>query len=301
MGKLPLDKLFSKKLKLHKIKYNYLYKIFYVNCNYFKRYYFILALKDIIDKEILIHNKILKKISKIHKKNKRIRKFNVLKFICDDINKALSKEYSIISGIGLFSILKNDWTFIFSNKIKSSYLRKKYLEFKEMFELELELNNKFTSVLYKLNIQLLEFKEKKKDYIKGTKLLKEAQTKFKDFIGVLDNKSLVQQKGKELLNILERFRGNIFYQFIQYDISNIQKKVKYVLAHPKESKFTYLFTGIYLVAPGTFELTGAILAVRYVTKYTMNKTKALAKPSRDKSLRKQLKRKINKGRKKSLI
>jgi hypothetical protein len=45
--------------------------------------------------------------------------------------------------------------------------------------------------------------------------------------------------------------------------------------HPKENKLAYFLATVYIIAPLTFEMTGAILFFRYLGKYSISKGKMI--------------------------
>ncbi|PIN80141.1 hypothetical protein COV16_01415 [Candidatus Woesearchaeota archaeon CG10_big_fil_rev_8_21_14_0_10_34_8] len=290
MEKLPLDRLFTKKLELSRQKYKQIYIIFYSKKNYFSVYHAVIYLRDIIKQEIFLNKRIIKKIHRIYKrKTKEEHIFYELAETTNDLLETLQDELDILKEVGIISIIKNKIIFY----KKHSFLRKKCLDFKKVFDKEQEINKNLTQQLYDKNMELYGLKASKKKNLKEYMgLLLEAQKLLISFRSSIGNKEKVLKVGKDLLKVLDKVQNTDLYEFVQQDVNAIKNKVKFVMAHPKQHKLTYLFTSFYIISPGTFELTGAILAVRYMTKYTIKKTKNIKSFSKDNSIRRRIKKRI---------
>jgi len=294
MDKLPLDRLFFKKLELHKIKYKQIYNIFYNKKNYLSIYHSIVYLRDIIKQETQINQRIVRKMHRLYRRRTKEKVyFYKLAKTTNDLIEVLKKELVVLKDIGIISVIRYDIKVLLFKSKKQGFLMNKCLEFKRLFDEELEVNKELIEQLYTKNVELNALKGRR---VRETKqLLTDVQNLLRTFVKSIGDKDKVLNIGKELIAKLDKIQDTTLYEFVKKDAEVIRKKVDYVMKHPKQNKLAYLFTGIYLVAPGTFELTGAILAMRYLTKYTLQKSNAI-NTLKKKSIRRKIKRSIKKKR-----
>lgn len=295
MKLLPLDRLFERKIKVHSAKYRHIYNIFYAQKTYFGTYHSVVLLRKTLLGEIAVNRQIVSKARRICMGRRDDEPYlYTLESITKRLVRLLNQEYEIVRGIGIISVLLHDYKIIFSRQYSHSYLTRKCLKFKDVFDREIAVNKELTDELYSKNIQLhrmSNFQRARDRFMDARQLLAEAQSLLKLFVRSIGNTEAMLLTGRQLLKVLDKVQGTEVYEFIQQDIAAIKRKIRYVMEHPKGSKLAYLFTGIYIVAPGTFELTGAILALRYLTKYTINRSRGIF--GRNKSIRRKVRRMTN--------
>ncbi|MEK6816729.1 MAG: hypothetical protein AABY09_03885 [Nanoarchaeota archaeon] len=296
MEQLPLDRLFERKIKIHSAKYRHVYNIFYTQKTYFGTYHSVLFLKKTLLDEIAINRQIVRKIRRMYTASREgVPYLHSLEGITNRLIRILEQEYDVVKDIGLTSVAFHDYKVMFSKRYKHSYLTDKCLRFRDAFEKEASVNKELIQELYARNAELQgmsKFRRDRMDLLDTRTLLIEAQRLLKLFVKSIGNTDTMMITGRQLLKVLDKVQQTEVYEFIQQDIAAIKKKIKYVMEHPKESKLAYLFTGIYIIAPGTFELTGAILTLRYLTKYTLKRSKNIF--GRDKSIRRKVRRMTSK-------
>jgi Lhr-like helicase len=118
-----------------------------------------------------------------------------------------------------------------------------------------------------------EIKREKKEFAKSKKLVRITQERYMHLLKSIGDEKAVQVEAKEILKLVKKIQKTAVYEFIKDDVIFFKGKVMYIMQHPKEHKLTYVLASVYLVAPGTFEITFAILFVRYLTKYAVKKIK----------------------------
>lgn len=254
-----LEKLLYQRFLLHSMKFALLKKI------KIKRYFNSVSVLGqvhlIIKKEVSANKKICKYLEKKHFNEDIKEKFvNPICFNLSEINKILLEESNILykTNFFMYSILGK------------KYFKKKLAKFKVLTEKEIELNRIFFDLSKKLpkNYQINE-KEVKSEL----KLLLDLQEELKKLRSSIGNSELVQKHGEKVLVIAKQVQKTEIYGFIEKDVNFIREKVGYVVKHPNENKLIYFLTAVYVVAPLTFEMTGAILFFKYLGKYTISKAK----------------------------
>lgn len=258
-----LDKLFLKKYNLHTRKFELLKEL--NSKNYIKSMNCLNRIHIIINQEILTNHKIIK----ILEKSKIDSEFVVP--IClhlKKINLVLKKENSLLYHTNVVSYSLSEFTRLVTGK--KGYFKKKIIIFRKLTNEELELHKIFFDLSKKLpsSYQINET-QLRKSWNLVIELQKEL-LKFKDVIG---NSELVKKQGEKVLVIIGKIQKTEIYGFVKQDVEYIKVKVEYIVKHPKEHKLVYVLTTIYIIAPLTFEMTGAILFFRYLGKYTINKIK----------------------------
>ena len=86
----------------------------------------------------------------------------------------------------------------------------------------------------------------------------------------LGNQKEVIKQSKELNALIDHVQQTKLYGFIYEDVERIKVRMHYIRAHPKENKLAYVAAGAYIIVPGTFELTGVYLFLRYSWKYVFS-------------------------------
>ena len=114
-----------------------------------------------------------------------------------------------------------------------------------------------------------------KNFKKSWKLLLQLQKELQKLTKNVGNSKVVKLHAERILVIISSLQKTELYEFIKSDIEFIKKKVKYIVDNPKESKLAYALATVYIVSPGTFEMTGAVLFFRYLGKYTISKAKKI--------------------------
>jgi ribosomal protein L37AE/L43A len=119
------------------------------------------------------------------------------------------------------------------------------------------------------------YKKYKKDFKTSFKLLTDLRNELRKFKYIAGNSELVKKQGEKVLKIIEAVQKTEIYGFIKIDVLFIKEKVEYIVKHPKENKLAYFLATVYIIAPLTFEMTGAILFFRYLGKYSISKGKMI--------------------------
>lgn len=236
--------LFKEKILLHTKKYNTIAQIdrFSLSKIYLKE------LKSILKEEYRINKKLEKEI-------RFLSKFINVELITQQLKNLTNttrKQYDILTSIRLN----------FFKKIN-------YNLFKEACRTEVEQSKFFAQLLKNLDFE--EFKKYKQEFEKEKQLILDAQQKYRELLSAIGNVQKVNQKAKEFLQINQKIKKTHLYTFIQEDAQRVEKRIRYIMARPKESKLTFLLTSAYVVSPGTFELTFIFLFFRYLGKYTKTK------------------------------
>lgn len=89
------------------------------------------------------------------------------------------------------------------------------------------------------------------------------------------NRKEVQKTTKILLKHLARLQHTAVYGFLKEDAEKIRKTAKQILENPSETKLKHMLASLYLVAPFTFDATGAMIVLRYAAKYAHSKSRKL--------------------------
>lgn len=104
---------------------------------------------------------------------------------------------------------------------------------------------------------------------KEKKLFFETVKKYNELIRAIGNKNKkkIQEKTREYVLVKTKFEKTKLYGYIQEDAKTIDNKLKCMIKNPKQNKIAYCFAGIYIISPGTFELTAIFLTFKYIGKY----------------------------------
>ena len=192
------------------------------------------------------------------------------------INGVLFRERVLLSQIHIFSYSYASLQKVMTGKQGTFYAQLK--EFQRLTDKELALHQVFFELSQKLPEK---YRVHEQDVRSSWKLVLQLQNELHSLGYALGNTVLVKKHGDKALVLISKIQKSEIYEFVQNDITYIKQKVKYIMAHPKENKFAYFLTTIYIVAPFTFETTGVILFFRYLGKYAINKTRKLhVKPTK---------------------
>ena len=189
-----------------------------------------------------------------------------------EINAVLSRERVLLSQIHIFSYSYAALQKAITGRQGIFYLQLK--EFQKLTDKELALHQIFFDLSQKLPEK---YKVSEESVRSSWKLVLQLQNELHRLGYALGDTALVKKHGDKALVLISQIQQSEIYVFIQKDITSIQKKVEYIMAHPKENKLAYFLTTVYIVAPFTFETTGVILFFRYLGKYALIKAKNLRK------------------------
>ncbi|MBT3323853.1 hypothetical protein HN681_00555 [archaeon] len=233
----------------------------------------------VITKEIIVNKKLNKSLLKLHMDEKFRNKFvKPIVFNLSEINEVLLEESKVLRQVNFFSVGFSYVSFILSGK--DGYFLRKIRKFKSLSEKEVELNH----VFFELSEELPKrYQLNNKKFKKSWKLLLQLQRELHKLAKNVGNSKVVKLHAERILVIISSLQKTEIYEFIRLDVDYIKTKVKYIVDHPKESKIAYALATVYIVSPGTFEMTGAVLFFRYLGKYTISKAKKIKKKRRRKS------------------
>ncbi len=257
-----LEKLLCHKYYLHTKKFELLRQL--KTDKYFSSVTILNKVHIIINKEISNNKKIIQVLreSDYDKKEFVVPICITLK----KINLILRKENSLLYHTNFLS---------YSVRLitgRKNYFKNKLIDFRKLTDKELQLYEIFFELSKKFP---LECQIDQNEIKKSVRLILELQQelhKLKEFIG---NSELVKKQGEKVLVTIGKIQNTEIYGFVKQDVEYIKIKVEYIVKHPKENKLTYFLTTVYIIAPGTFEMTGAFLFFKYLGKYTINKTKKI--------------------------
>ncbi len=163
-------------------------------------------------------------------------------------------------------------------------LRKGYSEAIRSLEGEaVSLLRKEEALLLQIDAKLAGMKPRKRTVLKLSKRQAEqaarliaavnsSSLRLKNAVG---NRKEVQKAAKILLKHLARLQHTAVYRLVKEDAGRIRNAAKIILKNPREAKIKSVLAGIYLIAPFTFDATGAVVILRYAAKYAHEKSKRL--------------------------
>ncbi len=249
---MNLFSLFKKKIKLHSKKHYLIDKIDQLGLNVL----YLKELKDILKKEKKVNRELKQEI-------KRLSKYINLTLVeaqLDNLSQTNDKQLDIL------------------NRIRFKLLRKSnYQKFKNVCLREVEQCNFFSKIIKETLRNLDDFKISNDEFEKERKLIKQIQKTYRELIRSIGDIKTVQEKAKEIILIHHKIKKTKLYEFIKEDIDLISDKAKFVLKNPKQSKLKFLLAGAYIISPGTFELTGVYLFLKYITRYVKLKRSKFAR------------------------
>jgi len=236
-------------------------------------------LKLLLIRQIRLNQRILKRIKRLNKKTNQGTDsvLESLNSCIENLIGLLKQEYDLLRNIGPLSIFLYNLEILFFKKEYISFFAKQRKRFMKIFEKEIEENHKFVNMVLQQNIALSgllkQINKEKKEFNEAKNLVKVTQAKYKDLLRSIGDEKAVETQAGEILKLVRKIKKTDLYEFIIDDVTYFITKVNYIRKHPKEHKLTFVLAGVYLVAPGTFEITFAVLLVRYLAKYRMKKLK----------------------------
>jgi len=197
---------------------------------------------------------------------KKLEKASAEKQLLNELKKVLEKQKKLLSKARITKIVSN-----------------KYMQVISSIEDEaISLLKKEEHLLSKLENKSF-VKPKKPDMIRLNK--KQAEQAAKIIFAInktinqasnaFGNRKEVQKAAKLLLKHLARLQHTEVYGFLKGDANKIKKAAKAILENPRETKIKSVLASLYLIAPFTFDATGAVIVLRYAAKYANKKSKKL--------------------------
>jgi hypothetical protein len=265
MYKENLEKLFYQRFLLHSRKFELLRRL--KPRRYGSSVRLLTRVHIIINKEILTNNK----ICRLLQRKKFEREF--VGPVClnlKEINKVLLEENKLLYHTNFLTYIGSYFETLFTKR--KGYFQRKVGQFRRLNEREKELSRIFFELSRKLP---RDYRIDEKEVKGAWKLVVELQEELRNFGSVVGQTELVRKQAKRILFLVSQIQKTEIYGFIGQDVNFVKEKAEYVMKHPKENKLVYFLTAVYIVAPLTFEMTGAILFVKYLGKYTISKAKKL--------------------------
>lgn len=207
---------------------------------------------------LLSQIRLLKKLEKANSGNKLLA----------ELRDVLEQQKKNLSRVKITKIISKEYSnSIASMEDEAIHMLKKEQELVSRLEKELPAVKKKKSVI----------KLTRKQAAYAAKLIDSVNKSIDGLSKAVGNRNEVQKAGKVLLKQLSRLQHTEVYGFLKEDVDNIKKAAKTILQNPKEAKIKSVLASIYLVAPFTFDATGAVIFLRYAAKYANKKSKELQK------------------------
>lgn len=274
----PLYRFLEKKLALHTRKHRLLVKI-----REKEAYWWVLRdfqlLRVIIAKEIILNNQILKRIGELNRKLSKLTDepfFSPVEYYTRAVIKTLKQEAGALSDITLLDISLHNiahWV----KKESKLYFDEAFTNFKLKYNEELKQNLRYSVLMAreerKLSKVIKQFSVEREKFFEEKGLYLKAQDNYKKLVKAIGNEEEVRKRANDLLTLVSKIKGTKVYDYMQQDVSSFEKKIRYIMQHPKDNKAAYVLASAYIIAPATFEATFIILFVRYLGKYIIHKTK----------------------------
>jgi len=266
-----LDKLLKRKVALRRKKYHLALKFYISKKPYIFAYKSISSLIFIISKEKLINKAILAELKCIHKQH-----FPVMPLMHDlheHVSKlaiALNDEARVLRGISILPISKRK-IFLFVSKEKSrSFIKERLQRFKTKLGVEEKINNSFIERVNhhteKMAARIPAFAEKQKELAEERRLIGRLQSLYGKALYEPDP-GKARKEALAILSLINKLKKTELYGYLREDFNIIRNKAVQIAKNPKENKLASVIAGAYIISPGTFELTFAVLMARYATKY----------------------------------
>lgn len=237
---------------IHKLKWHLFYRIFSKKANRLVMHAVLQRLNLAIASQI----RILKKLEKA----------NAEKQLLNELKKVLGQEKKLLSKAKLTAIVSKEYMQTISlieDEAISLLKKEEYL----LSKLE---NKNFVKPKKPKMIKL-----SKKQAEQAAKIIFAINKTIKQAGNAVGNRKEVQKATKLLLKNLARLQHTEVYGFLREDAGNIRKAAKQMLQNPSETKLKHMLASLYLVAPFTFDATGAVVVLRYAAKYANKKSKGL--------------------------
>lgn len=266
---LEIEKLLYQRYVLHTKKFELLQEI--TPKSYMKSAKTLNRIHIILTREIIVN----KKLARLLRQSSfplEVKENFVLP-VCQNlkkINVLLLQENTVLCQTNVFRLSYSYAQKVFTGK--QGYFKKQLRVFYRLTEKEMSLHKEIFVLSHTLP-QVHRIDEQK---VKSSwKLVIQLQEELRTLAKSIGDTALVKKHGDTALVLISQIQKTEIYEFVKQDIAYIKTKVEYIMAHPKEHKFAYFLTTVYIVAPFTFEMTGVILFFRYLGKYTVSKTKKL--------------------------
>ena len=262
-----LEKLLYRRFLLHSQKFHLLQELDLKN--YVRCAGTLHRIRSLLAKEITVNVELIRFLQKENfSQHMYIDFFDPICTQLQEINMVLAQERVILSRIHLFSYSYATLEKMLTGKSHSFYTQLRH--FQKLTDKEFTLHQ----IFFELSRKLPKAYQVPEKEVRGSwKLVAQLQEELKKIAYALGDTTLVKKHGESALALISQIQKTEIYEFVQQDVLFIQEKVRYIMAHPKENKMAYFLTTVYIIAPGTFEMTGVILFFRYLGKYTLKKVK----------------------------
>ncbi|MDI6737698.1 MAG: hypothetical protein QME12_04250 [Nanoarchaeota archaeon] len=202
---------------------------------------------------------------------KKLEKANSEKQLLNELKKVLEQQKKLFSKARITGILSKEYSeTIASLEDEAIHLLKKEQEL--VLGLEKLSEQKLPAMKKKAVIRL-----SKKQAAYAAKAISSVNKSLRDVSNAVGNRKEVQKTTKLLLKHLARLQHTEVYGFLKEDAINIKKAARLILENPREARLKQMLAGIYLVAPFSFDATGAVIFLRCAVKYANKKSKRLQK------------------------
>lgn len=213
---------------------------------------------------------------------KKLGKANADKDLFNELLNILEQQKNLFSKAKITGVLSEKYSETISAMEDGAiHLLKKEQEI--VLRLEKLSGQNIPSVKKKAVIRL-----SKKQAAYAAKAIVSVNKSIQDVSNAVGNRKNVQKTTKLLLKHLARLQHTEVYGFLKDDAVKIRKAAKTIIHNPSETKLKHMLASLYLVAPFTFDATGAVIFLRYAAKYANKKSKGLQnkiKAMRDKRKR----------------
>ncbi|MEK6864685.1 MAG: hypothetical protein AABX27_05295 [Nanoarchaeota archaeon] len=237
---------------IHRLKWHLFYRLFGKKANRLVMH----AVLQRLNLAIASQSRILKKLEKTHGP------------VLNELKKVLEQEKKLLSKAKLTAIASKGYMQTISSIEDEAIL---LLRKEEHLLSKLE-NNNFVKPKKPQIIKL-----NKKQAEQAARIIFAINKTIKQAGNAVGNRKEVQKTTKILLKQLARLQHTEVYGFLREDAGNIRKAAKQMLQNPSETRIKSVLASLYLVAPFSFDATGAVVVLRYAAKYANKKSKGLQK------------------------
>lgn len=196
---------------------------------------------------------------------KKLEKANADNLLLVELRKVLEQQQRLFSKAKITGILSKEYS-----RTISSMEEEAILLLKKEQELVSRLSKELPHTKKKPVIKL-----SRKQAAYAAKVISSVNKSIRDLSKAAGNRKEVQKANKMLLKQLARLQHTEVYGFLKEDAHNIKKAAKTILENPGEARLRQMLASIYLVAPFSFDATGAVIFLRYAAKYANRKSKRL--------------------------
>ncbi|MDD4878498.1 MAG: hypothetical protein PHO02_05685 [Candidatus Nanoarchaeia archaeon] len=210
---------------------------------------------------------------------KKLEKANAGNTLLIELREVLEQQKKILSEAKITRIISRDYSSTISSMEEGAILLlKKEQELVSRLEKELP-NPKQKKAVIRLS---------RNQAAQAAQIITSVNNSISNLSNAIGNRKEVQKANKLLMKQIARLQHTEVYGFLREDAGKIKKAAKAILENPGETKLKHMLASIYLVAPFTFDATGAVIFLRYAAKYANKKSKALQ--NRIKAIRNKRKR-----------